>query len=66
MCLKVFYTILGKNNFIFKRQFSFRAGYSSNHTIANLTESIKNYIDNDNYVCSAFIYLAFQCIYKTF
>ena len=30
-------------------------GYSSNHTIVNLVESIKKYIDNDNYMCNAFI-----------
>ena len=36
-------------------QFSFRSGHSSNHAIVNLVESIKKYIDNDNYVCSVFI-----------
>ena len=46
---------LQKNNLIFKRQFGFRSGYSSNHTIVNLVESIKKYIENDNYVCSVFI-----------
>ena len=49
------YSFLEKNNLIFKRQFGFRSGYSSNHTIVNLVESIKMYIDNDNYVCSVFI-----------
>ena len=51
----MFYSFLGKNNFIFKGQFGFKSGYSSNHTTANLTEIIKKDIDNDNYVCSAFI-----------
>ena len=49
------YSFLEKNNLIFKRQFGFRSGYSSNHTIVNLVESIEMYIDNDNYVCSVFI-----------
>ena len=49
------YSFLEKNNLIFKWKFGFRSGYSSNHTIVNLVESIKKYIDNDNYVCSVFI-----------
>ena len=49
------YSFLEKNNLIFKRQFGFRSGYSSNHTIVNLAESIKKYIDHDNYVFSVFI-----------
>ena len=49
------FTLLEENNLIFKRQFGFRSGYSSNHTIVNLVESIEKYIDNDNYVCSVFI-----------
>ena len=48
------YSFLEKSNIIFKRQFSFRSGYSSNHIILNLIESIKKYIDNDNYVYSIF------------
>ena len=46
------YSFLEKNNLIFKSQFGFRSCYSSNHTIVNLVESIKKYIENDNYVCS--------------
>ena len=42
------YSFLEKKNPIFKRQFGFRSGYSSNHTIVNIVESIKMYIDNDN------------------
>ena len=48
------YSFLEKN-LIFKRQCGIRSNYSSNHTIANVVESIKKYIDNDNYVCSVFI-----------
>ena len=51
------YSFLEKNNLIFKRQFSFRSCYSSHHTIVNLVESIKKYIDNNNCVCTVFINL---------
>ena len=54
MCFKRVYSFLEKSNLIFKRQFGFRSGYSSNHTIVNLVKRIK-YIDNDNYVWSLFI-----------
>ena len=37
------YSFLQKNNLIFKRQFAFRSGYSSNHTIVNLVGSIKKH-----------------------
>ena len=49
------FSFLEKNNLIFKHQFGFRTGYSANHTIVNLVESIKKYIDNDKYVCNVFI-----------
>ena len=49
------HSILEKNNLIFKRQFGFRSGYFSYHTIVNLVESIKKYIDSDTYVCNIFI-----------
>ena len=39
---KCVFSFLEKNNFIFERQFDFRAGYSSNHIIVNLVESIKS------------------------
>ena len=48
------YSFPEKKNIIFKRQFGFRSGYSPNPTIVNLVESIKKYIDNDNYVCSVY------------
>ena len=48
------YSFLRKILFFFKRQFDFRSGYSSHHTIVNLVESIKKYSDNDNYVCNVF------------
>ena len=50
----MFTLFLRKKKIIFKRQFGFRSGYSPNPTIVNLVESIKKYIDNDNYVCSVF------------
>ena len=51
------FSFLEKNNLIFKRQFGFRPGYFSYHTIVNLVESIKKYIDSDKYVCNIFIVL---------
>ena len=54
MCFKRVYSFLEKSDLIFKRQFGFRSGYSSNHTIVSLVKRIK-YIDNDNYVWSLFI-----------
>ena len=49
------YSFLEKNNLIFKRQFGFRSNYSSSHTIVNLVEITKIYIDNDSYACRVFI-----------
>ena len=51
---KPVHSFLDKNNVIFKRQSGLRSDYFSNHTKVNLVESIKKYIDNDNYVCSVF------------
>ena len=51
------YSFLDKNKLIFKHQFGFRSGYSFNHIILNLIESIKKCINNDNYVGSAFRHL---------
>ena len=50
MCYKRAYSFPENNNLISKRQFGFRSGYYSNHKIENLVESIKKYIDNDNYL----------------
>ena len=55
MFTNVFTPLLRKNNLIFKRHFGFSSSYSSNHTIVNLVESIKKYIDNNDFVCSVFI-----------
>ena len=49
---KRFYSFPKKNNLNFMGQFSFKSRYSSNLIIINLIESIKKYIDNDNYVHS--------------
>ena len=51
------YSFLDKNKLIFKHQCGFRSGYSSNHIIVNLVESIKKCINNDNCVCSVFRHL---------
>ena len=39
------YSFIQNDNLIFKSQFGFRSGYSSNNTIVTLVESIKKYID---------------------
>ena len=49
------YSFLEKKNLIFKRQFGFRSNYSSRHTIVNLVEITKIYIDNDSYARRVFI-----------
>ena len=53
-CKRV-YSFLEKNNLNFKRKFGFKSGFYRNYTIVNLIESIKKYINNDNYVSSVFI-----------
>lgn len=35
--------------------FAFRRGYSTNHTLISLIETIKNYIDKGNFVSGVFI-----------
>lgn len=52
---KYLYSYLEKNNFIYEKQFGFRKGYSTNHALINLTETIKSYLDKDNLVCGVFI-----------
>ena len=44
-----------KNDLIFKKQFGFRSNYSTNHSLLSITERIKNFVDNGNYVCGIFV-----------
>ena len=50
------YDFIHKNQFIYERQFGFRAKHSKNHALISLTESIKFQIDKGNYVAGVFIY----------
>ena len=52
---KRLYTFLEKKQLIYEKQFGFRQGYSTNHALISLIETIKNYVDNDNFVCGIFI-----------
>ena len=49
------YSFLCNYNIIFERQFGFRSNHSTDHTLVRLIEKIKNYLDNDSYVCRIFI-----------
>ena len=52
---KRLYDYLDKNNFVYIRQFGFRAKHSTNHALISLTESIKSHIDAGSYVAGVFI-----------
>ena len=52
---KRLYSYLEKNNLIYEKQFGFRKGYSTNHALISLIETIKSYLDKDNLVCGVFI-----------
>ena len=46
---------LNINNLIFSLQFGFRQKYSTTHTLINLTESIRQTLDEGNFGCGIFI-----------
>lgn len=52
---KRLYSFLTKYNLIFMRQFGFRSGFSTNHALATIVETIKAKLDERNYVCGIFI-----------
>ena len=45
---------LNINNLIFSLQFGFRQKYSTTHTLINLTESIRQTLDEGNFGCGIF------------
>ena len=49
------YKFLDNNNFIYDRQFGFRAKHSTSHSLISTTEWIKSLIDKGNFVGSIFI-----------
>ena len=55
---KKVYSFIQNDNLLFKSQFGFRSGYSSNNTIVTLVESIKKYIDQ--ILCVPVIYRSWK------
>ena len=49
------YEFLESNKLIYNRQFGFRANHSTNHALISMTESIKSYLDNGEFVAGIFI-----------
>ena len=49
------YKFLNKFNCIYNLQFGFRDKHSVNHSLINITESIRSALDNDKTVCGVFV-----------
>ena len=49
------YQFLESNKLIYNRQFGFRANHSTNHALISMTESIKSFLDNGDFVAGIFI-----------
>ena len=47
------HSFLTKYNALFKRQFGFRKNHSTNHALVSLVE-LKQYLDNNYFVCDIF------------
>ena len=52
---KRLYTFLSKHNCIYELQFGFRNGHSTNHALLDLTEDIRNAVDNNIFDVGIFI-----------
>ena len=52
---KCVYSFLEEIYLSFKWQFGFSSSCSANHIKVNLVESVKKYIDNNDYICNVFI-----------
>jgi hypothetical protein len=48
-------SFLDKHEILFKRQFGFRKGHSTTHTLINLTEEIRKHLDKGQFSCGVFI-----------
>ena len=48
-------TFLNLHEIIYPKQFGFRSGYSTTHSLISITETIKNTLDNNKYGCGVFI-----------
>ena len=49
------YDFLEKHDTIYKNQYGFRKNHSTIHALVNMTEDIRNALDNDHIVCGVFI-----------
>ena len=49
------YKFLEEYNCIYSLQFGFRAKHSTNHALIDITEKIRNALDNKNHVCGVFV-----------
>ena len=52
---KRLHTFLNKNNDIYNLQFGFRQKYSTSHALINITENIRNALDDGNIGCEVFV-----------
>ena len=52
---KCLYGILEYHNILYPLRFGFRQEYSTNHALMQITESIRNLIDNNEFGCGIFI-----------
>ena len=60
--LRVF-TFLDNNNLIYKHQYGFRPKYSTNHALINITETIREALDQGKIACGFFV--DFQKAFET-
>ena len=60
---KRLYTFLNKNNIIYNLQFGFRQQYSTSHALINITENIRNALNDGNLGCGVFVDL--QIVFDT-
>ena len=52
---KHLYAFLESHKILYKNQFGFRKNYSTNYTLMQITEKIKESVDKQNYACGIFI-----------
>ena len=59
--------MLDQNEILYNNQYGFRNSHSAIHTLIDITEKIRNALDNKNYACGVFIDLekAFDTVNQT-
>ena len=55
---KRMYNYLTKFNILYKYQFGFRSGHSTNHALTEMTDNIKMAMNNQEFLCGIFIDLS--------